>query len=717
MRRLFISVAVAFFVALAGQSVHAQYKQVETDVERFPEEHDYQKKLRAYLATLTEKDFAVEFQEIPSAPLPDADQDYRLWLLSLFPMQAPPLKLPAASFTLASMESKKGLILPTIVCHSQSFAWMANWDYPLNPYRNSRALKLRAFVLAAADVAMLDYLYEHAPQGANRADYLGGNLIWIGYTYGVVKDILPAEARAAFEEGIKKHVMRIAGWGPTGQMTDMDLFAPVGLWYVQSAMKDPEVTKVAEEYSKQLFSQPRFFNPAGYFVDNGCFDTSYNGISLYFSTWAALASDWGFVQDAVRKSFLLRAHLCFPDPDGEGFSGPSHPSSRTSGDPPRDQWNFAHRAYASAMVSDDAIHLAKIPAEEVVKASSAAVAARFNDAMSKPVEPANMTWRESHWSSIINQAYEHYKPGSYARLLKLQREDSPLLKPLYLRPGSFIHQFDKAFVIAKFDTYAAAVHTGPVGRPVGHNGLPYGYGGGQLSTFWTAPTGVVIAGRRRGVQGAVYDNYAEWRDWPNHEVIGLTSKDELASSARIQQPEVTQTVTGEKAVVKASGNVPKYNAERKALGESGLQYERTFTLDKAKLRVQTQVTSDGKEQFAELYETIPVFLRETAAQAATKIEFEVAGTGAWAEARAGKTENVEKVRLNRFKGAAIITFAKPQTIVLSEKPWKDGFQTQAECWNLRIDLLAGQTLPATIKTVGTDFTVSGVVEVAAPAKK
>lgn len=705
MKHLLSAVVVGLLMLVcAAAPAQAQYRQVETDLEKFPQEHDYQKKLRAYLATLTEQDFDVEFREIPVAPLTDPEQTYRMWLLSLFQNQAPPIKLPSKSFTLAALEAQKGIILPAVPSVCQNFAWMANWDYPLNPYKNNRALKLRGFVLAATDLAMLDYLYEHMPQGADRADYLGGNLIWIGFTYAVAKDVLPAEVRAAFEEGLKKQIMRLAGWGPKGMMTDMDLFAPVGLWYIQSAMKDPEISKVAKEYSRQLFSQPRFFNAAGYFVDNGCFDTSYNGISLYFSGWAALASDWDFVDDAVKKAFLLRAHLCFPDPVGDTFSGPSHPSSRTSGDPPRDQWNFPHRPYASAMVSDDALYTAKLPDEATLKSAVERVVARFNDQLAKPAEPATQTWRESHWSNIINQAYEHYRPGTYARMLKLQKEDSPLLKPLYRRPGNWVHAFDKAFVIAKFDPFAAAIHTGPVGRPVGHNGLPYGYGGGQLSTYWTEPTGVVIAGRRRGVQGAVYDNYDEWRDWPNHEVIGLTAQNELASSARIQQPEATSKVSDTRAEVTVVGVIPKYNAERKATSPSGLQYERHFTLDAKGLRVKTQVTSDGKEQFAELYETIPVFVRETSDQPATTVELQVAGQ--WSPAKPGKTEKVQAARLNRFKGSAVIAFASPQTVAFSEKPWKDGFQTQAEVWNLRIDLLAGQSLPATIKTAGVEYTIS-----------
>jgi hypothetical protein len=66
-------------------------------------------------------------------------------------------------------------------------------------------------------------------------------------------------------------------------MTDMDLFAPAGLAYPARLLNDPNVTRVAEAYSKQLFTDPKYFGPAGYWVDVGCFDASYNGISLNFA--------------------------------------------------------------------------------------------------------------------------------------------------------------------------------------------------------------------------------------------------------------------------------------------------------------------------------------------------------------------------------------------------------------------------------------------------
>jgi hypothetical protein len=678
-------------------------------IDRLPETHDYQRQLRGYLATLEAEDFAVDAADFTVVEPADDEGRYRMWLLGLHPPDVAPLRVPADAFTLARIESQRGLRLPLAVNRCQPLAWLAAWDYRGNPYRGSRAVALRAFVAAAVDMVMLDHLHEHGPRGAARADYLGGNLIWLGATYAAVKDVLPAAPREAFAAGLAKHVRRIDRWGPKGLMTDMDLFAPVGLWYVQQALGDPEISRISEAYARRLFTEPRFFHPAGYFVDNDCFDTSYNGISLYFGTWAALASDWPFAQEAMRKAWRLRAHLCFPDPVGGGFSGPSHMSSRTSADPFRDQWNFPHRSPAAALVSDDAIHLAAVPTADELATATARLVAGLNARLAAPPAPErDVPWVESHWSNAGNFAHDHHRPGGFARLRQLEQEGSPLRQPLYSRPDVFIRQFDDAFVIGRFAGQAAAIHTGPVGRAVGHGGLPYGFGGGQLSTYWTPASGAVVVGRRRGVQGAVFDRFEEWREWPTHAVIGLTRDDELVHSARIAVPRITADVAAARAVVTASGTMPMYDASRRGVSPSGCGYERTFVMDEARLEVRTTVVSDGTQRFRELYETIPVVLRERPRQPATEIEFRVGGT--WSAARPGRTAAVQAARLSRFSGSVLVAFDEPRTLHLGEQPWRDGYQTPVECCTLRIDLLDGRAGDGTIGTVRSGYALSPAAE-------
>ena len=268
-----MNLQTVFFLGLVGLGLvpsnwcQAAYRQAELPLVQLPTEHAYQKELRDFLATLTENDLTVELRPLASVAIPDEEEQYRLWLLAQHLPSLRAVTLPAQAFTLAALESQKGLRLPTAVRNSQLLAWVAHWEYPGNLYQGSRALKLRAAVLATVDLVMLDYLYEHDPQGAARSDYLGGNLIWIGYTFHRVQDVLPRAARRAFEAGLKKHVLRLDQWGPTGIMLDMDLFAPVGLRYIYEATSDPELKAVAERYSRRLFTEEQYFHPAGYFTD------------------------------------------------------------------------------------------------------------------------------------------------------------------------------------------------------------------------------------------------------------------------------------------------------------------------------------------------------------------------------------------------------------------------------------------------------------------
>ena len=680
-------------VGLTATKARAQYVPAQLPLAQLPQRHPYQRDLRDFLTTLAEKDLAVERKEFSAVVPANEEEQFRHWLLTLNLARIQAAALPASAFTLRAIEGGKGLTMPAAPADSQMLAWLANWDYPGNPYHGSRALKLRALVLAITDLVMLDELYETNPQGSDRADFLGGNLIWIGYTCKCARDVLPAKARTALDAGLKKHAERLNKWGPRGAMTDMDLFAPVGLWYVSEAMGDPAIKRLAETYSKRLFTEERFFHPSGYFVDVGCFDTSYNGISLYFATWAALASDWQFAREAVTKAYRLRAHLCLPDPDGQQF-GPSHMSSRTSADPPRDQWNFPHRPHAAALATDEALHLAPLPSAAEMRNAPARIATLLNQQMTPVHEVKPQPWRESHWSGALNFAYDHYKKGYFARRQKLEKESSPLVKPLYLRKETFVREFDRAFVIARFPEYAAVLHTGPV------RGWPHGFGGGQLSAFWTPASGTALLGRRRGMQGPVPDSLDEWRTWPIHAVSGVTADSEFLTSAAVKQPAVKNALNPASfSTVSLEGTIPAKEAK------NSLGYKRVFILHGGGLKVQSSLRCPAALKFSELRETLPVFLHE-AGQVKTanvKVSFQV--DGKWLAAEARPQSSVKAIRVDRLGGAVLIVFDRPRTVELSPRAWTDGFQTQATCRTLLVDLLDGQS-PKAPGAVRIDYTIA-----------
>lgn len=670
-----------------------------------PQDHDYQRVLAKYLTLLTEADFAVDVMPIKDVPITDPDEQYRLWVLGQHPINVTAARLPAAGFTLAAIETAGGVMLPAPASESHLLCFLATWDHPGNPYRDSKSLKLRAFVLSAVDVMMTDRMYEDDPKGwPARSDFLGGNMIWWAKTYATVKDVLPDDVRRAFETGLRKHALRLKEWGPTGAMTDMDLFAPVGLCYLATAMNDPEITKLAEEYSRVLFTDEHYFNKAGYFVDNGCFDTSYNGISLYFGAQAALMSGWKFADEAIDQAFKLRAHLSFPDPDaGGGFSGPSAMASRCSGDPPHDQWQFQPKQIGGGMVTDHALYLSPLPDAATLAATPDRVAANYTAQLAKPRESKPALWQETHWSGGPNWAWEFYPKGEYARRLKLQEADSPLMKPLYQRGEKFVRQFGDAFLVARFDGFATAIHTGPIGLIDKRWHRPYGHGGGQLCAFWSPAGGATLLTRRRGIQGHTWDQWEEWRIWPIHAVSGLLATGEFATSSRIIKPQTEYHVREKDAEVIVRGAIQRVVPDERLVEPTAVKYERKFVVNGEGVTVTTSLKADTAVSFTELYETIPIFLRETDSQTPTTIEFLVGDT--WAEATTD-IHDIKAVRAKRFNGAMVVTFTEPQRAKLSPAVWKDGFQTQAECRTVLVDLLARdghQLKSATITyTISTD---------------
>ena len=85
----------------------------------------------------------------------------------------------------------------------------------------------------------------------------------------------------------------------------MDTHAIVGLWYIAKAIADPQVSKRAEAYARRVLA--KHYRPAGYIDHGSGFDPSYNGISFYFLTWAAMASDWDFIVPDLKGRAALHA--------------------------------------------------------------------------------------------------------------------------------------------------------------------------------------------------------------------------------------------------------------------------------------------------------------------------------------------------------------------------------------------------------------------------
>jgi len=678
---------------------------------RLPTDHAYQKTLRAWLASLTDKDYGV----VPKSFAVPVDYDRkvdkeelcRLWVLS---RQLPPvggIRASAKEYTLAAIESDDAVRRPP--GNILGMAWLAKWQHPMNPYHGSPAIQRRALACAIVDMIMTDGLHELSDgkdwvvygrqtgireDRAAHSDCLGGTLIWLAYVYAHCLDVAPDNVQQAYAAGLDKLVRRMKQWGPTRLMTDMDLFGAVALAYVEQKTIDPALKQLCRDYAKPLFSDPAYFHPAGYWVDIQGYDASYNGISFYFANWAALASKWDFARKAVDRAHCLKAHLALPEPGG-GYVAPSHFSPRTSADSLHDQWNFPCRAPASAMLSDHGQFLLTVPDDGSLRAVPQTVVNALNRQLEKGGGKAGV-WGESHWTNALNYAHDHYRADFLKHWRGIERERPALLRAPFERTGNFVTNFDNAFLIARYDDFGVVVHTGSVGEaeadwPNRAKWMPrdkiFGFSGGSLSAFWTPDAGAVLLGRRGGAQGAKFDQFKDWRRWPFHVVAGETSDGKVFTSGRILQPETKINTNGEQAVAVVSGVIPReYVGQGKVLS-GRINYQRTFDVNAQRIRIKTELGGDGKDKIKDIRELIPIFLHlrpRNKEDLAVETRFET--NGKWTDAATSDVESVTAVRVKRFSGTIEIRFDQPQRVRLSPEVWRDQYQSRAACRTLLVDL-------------------------------
>jgi hypothetical protein len=701
-----------------------------------PTAHAWQRSLRDYIAGLAPADVEHGVAEpITEVPPADAEQSYRLWLLARGAQPVigtkrgqPGVNVPPRLFMLAAIEGDTAIRVPPV--WTAPLAWLAGWDNPGNPYHGSAALQRRVLICNAVHMIMLDHQLETAPEkGGNRTDWFAPQLIQFSYGWRQVRAAAPAAVQQAYETGLLKMAERVLDWGIKGEETNLDAFAAIALWYTAEALADPAFTARAKARARTLLADPRFFHPAGYFAERGGPDINFGGMPGFVAVWTALASDWAFAREAVDSWYALRTHLTLPDPDGV-LLAPSHFNTRTSAGPPQDQWEWGFRNLGGAMITDAAACLlAPLPDTAALAEGHRALVGQLNFAIKqnplvrdetgkkRPAhndELKNRAWRFNMWPSwnyplTTHPPYDHAPPDAYARRRALQRADSPLLKLPVLR-GPFTRQFADAFTVTRTTAHAAILHTGVVAEDELNSGLfhftgPHGFGGGQLSAFWTPKTGSVILGRRGGMTwDKNFDALESWRLWPIHAVSGSKADNKVFSSARIVRPHLERQGDSQ---VTASGVMPREMLGQGKVLEGTIRYTRTFTLAADQVTVDTAIESTGQDTLHELIETIPVLLRGGGAQrkvAATAITFRV-GDGVFAPATSQWTDNVTAVRLQRFDGTVRISFAVPQRLRLSAKDWQETYVGRTSCRNIHVDLMAGRA-PRVLRQAGVTWSIA-----------
>jgi len=659
-----------------------------TRAAQLPQKHEYQKALRDYIATLTEADFEVELKDVTYLPeyFQQVDTVGRYWMLFLDRQaEIPPdvgICLAPKYFTLKSIEAQDGIKMSGgrgAFVDPKNMAWWTVWDYPGNPYYESKPVRRRAFVAAAVDMIMED---EH---GSRRSDFLGGCMIRWGYCYRVTKDSVPESARKAFAEGLTRLFDQLDRQTPRGSGgSDMEFFQLVGMWYAADALGGDFPRRALKRAHLVI---DRVTSKTGYELHGGAFDVSYQGIALRFLTWAATLYDDPNVDEALRKMLVLKSHLSLPEPDGK-LLGPTHFNTGTAASAPADQWAWPSRDAAMAMIHDEALYTVwariGVPGEEALRARVKQRIERLGGG--KPSEKAPSAWKHHHWVNTLNFAFDDYQTGFYARLVKLDGEDSSLTLPPFARNECFIRDLNGGgeFLAARFKDYGVVIHTGAIATKWA-NGVS-GKSGGSLSAFWTPQRGSAILGLCRATQSKTPD---EWNDkggrgpytWGVHAITGRGKKGHYFSTARIRKIASRYEIKGtDRALVTVSGDLaasPWADPEDELKGE--IPYSREFHLDASGLRVTSSLGGALDGQVAELWEMLPVLV-------GGEISFRV--DGEWQKA-SEMLVKADRVRLSRYDAAVSVVLDAPRPVKLSPDsgPRRDG---GLPVRNVMIDLLGSE---------------------------
>lgn len=624
-----------------------------------------------------------------------------------------------------------GLRVPGFSIQPADTLWWSLWEYPGNPYKGSKAIRNRAFTTVAVDMIMLDKLHEsgkHWVNNARRSDFLGGSLIWMGYVYNGVKDDLPAPVQAAYETGLGKFVDRLTEWGPTGITDNMDMKTNVGLAYIAEALEQGPVVEKARAY---IARNLKLVHPSGMIRDAGGLESSYNGIALHNVTWAAaVAKQWPELRKTLDEMSLLKNHLSLPEPDGQNSFGPSHFNTRTGHGSPYDQWSSDHRDMTAAMLSDHALYLMyggkRGRSRGWASPERAPMLAQVDRGIKHintelvPSESRFAPWVAGWWPGRINYAYDNYSPGFYNRLRELGQKNDPLTNSLWLRPETrFIRAFPEAsgetvpekdqhaFLISKQSDHGAILYSGPLGNTKYMN-----FAGGSLSAFWTPEGGSIILGRNGNPvkPDETKVGWADWRLWPTHALSGLTADGKVFTSARLRRrvSKVTRETGADSAAITFTGPIGATADGGRTVQDNALPgpltYQRRMELNREGVRIQTSLAG-GDQQAVELYETIPLFLREMRGQKEVPHSVEFCAGGECAPATAKPRAGVTEVRIKRFQGGASILFDNPQTVRMAPETWTDSYQSRAQTHNLLIDLLKSDGKPARLGDVAIAYQI------------
>ncbi len=687
-----------------------------------PQKHSWQVTFRNHLKSFETDEFVIEnhtFEFPRDFPTADIEHVYRSWIILGHLGREPnrwAIFAEPEEFTLPRIEANqiRSYLGPA------GLAWWAQFDFGGNPYHRSEGLLKRAIVIALVDMCMLETAQEN-PRNI-KADFMGANLGTWAYTFDRAQHLLPTSLQQAYKEAMLHYLLKMERLAPRDQNTNMDMREIVTLAELDQVFgNDPAMhERLVNDARRILFggshrgpatSDPRrgTFHPAGYIGEADGPETSYNGISLYHLTEAAMITrgdaDWdAFLPEVIERMVRFKALNYFPEPDGS-YDGPSSWAKRTNDPYSHDQRDRAWRPFAEAMLTDDALFRLRVDPQSydgrafgfatrqnmladiqkgIVRLNRPIKLTRQQQAAGRPP-----VWIEDHWPADIPYTWDHYRPGSYARFQKAINEKDELLVPPFAREDDLNVNLDGEFWMVKRDEWGFQVEAVP------HMGRDYDIGGsgalagGSLAAFWTRPTGSVVLGRLPAKW-----NYVTWDkidQWPTHHLWGRTADGSAFSSARQRNPRVSFETSADPPQVHVFGGLgSKRTVEKPDILTAGyVYYRRTFTLANEGLRIRSEQLSNEDDVITQLWETLPIF-------AAGESEVEYLVDRRWKPATSELTPNVDAVRLQRHRGAVIIEFDEPQRVQLGPV-FTTEYQKKDQLRTLNIDLLGSNSRPVTMR--------------------
>ena len=692
------------------------------DAESLPQDADWKVTLREWLSTLNESDFVIknaEFRFPNDYAKRDDERIYRDWIVLGHPGREPVtagFRAAPDCLTLARIEGDAIRCFP----EPAALAWWIGFDFPGNPFVGSKAGMRRALVIAVVDVLMLETSHDD-PRNI-KPDFMGANLGTWAYTFQICKRQLPPNAQNAYQDGMRHYLTLMERAAPRDGNSNMDMCEIVTLAELDHVFADDEKMhkRLVDLARRILFGHPSrgpatsdprrgTFHPAGYIGEADGPETSYNGISLYHLAEAAMISrgdpDWdAFMPEVIRRMVRFKAYNTHPEPNGR-WEGPSSWATRTNDPYVRDQRDRPWRPFAEAMLTDEALFRLRIDprsetnqktfglaSREEMLADIKKCIARFNRYPRRPEKwkaDEAPVWQEGHWPADLPYTWDHYVDGSFKRFQKLALAKDEKLLPPFARSADFNLEFDEEFWMAKHGDWGFQVEAVPHMSRSYDKGGSGALAGGSLATFWTKQTGVVVLGRLPDKW-----NYVTWDkidSWPTHHLWGRTAKGPAFSSARQWHPWVRFETDSDPPKVYVFGSLgPKQTVEQEDLLDPGhVFYRRQFTTRDNGLHVRSELLSRGEDEITELWETLPIFLNDSRQDTSsdTSIEFQIGNT--WKPAGSELTTGVNAIRANRFDGAVVIEFDKPQRVALSEVI-TTRYQKKDRLRNVKVDLRTSQ---------------------------